>query len=303
MTRFIRAFGRLLAHASTALLAGGLTVRTTIGDSIPGFSTIYYAAPWSILAVASLLPCFLWLRRRKTIPAAGFAAVSVLCAIAWIRTSFRTSPPQPPAQEILRIAYWNTGRPDANLDTLLDEVRAIDAGIFGFGETLPKRTKKPRSTRWEERLPKQSLLTLRRGMLLATSQLNDRGQYSLLRTKLKGRDVFVLMVDFDAIIAWSRKPAFDRLLEIIAECGDSPLIVMGDFNTPSDSTYFVPLRSKLRSAFETAGSGYSHTWPMPLPVLDLDQIWLSSHFQITRCTHANSLQSDHRAVIAEVTFR
>jgi endonuclease/exonuclease/phosphatase family metal-dependent hydrolase len=132
--------------------------------------------------------------------------------------------------------------------------------------------------------------------------LNDRGQYALVRTTIQGREVFVLMADFDAIVSLSRKPAFDRLLQILDEIGDVPLVVMGDFNTPSDSIYFLPLRARLRDVFETAGDGYSQTWPMPLPVLDLDHIWVSHHFEIVRAEHFTSFQSDHRGVTADLNF-
>ena len=305
--RLFRILGRWSAHAATVLVAGGLTVRMTIGDSIPGLSTAFYLAPWGVLAGSAILPVVLWCHRRRWLAAAGFASVAILCIIGWVRTSFRSTPP--PSVPTFRVAYWNVCRPAGNLDTVINQSLAIKADIFGFGETLPRGTKVPRTTRWEDRMPDRKLLTLRRGMLLASPApvtqvhdgfLKDRGQYALTETQISGRKVFVLMVDFDAIVSLSRKPAFDRLLAILDECGDVPLIVMGDFNTPSDSTYFVPLRARLRSAFEVAGNGYAQTWPMPLPVLDLDQIWLSRHFRIARAEHGTSFQSDHRAVFADV---
>ena len=116
------------------------------------------------------------------------------------------------------------------------------------------------------------------------------------------RKVFVMIVDFDAIVAYSRKPAFDRLFQLIDAIGDVPLIVMGDFNTPSDSVHFTELRKRMKSAFESAGSGYAKTWPMPLPVLDIDHIWVSRHFEIAACGHRTTFLSDHRAVFADLRW-
>jgi vancomycin resistance protein VanJ len=305
MTRLIRTLGRWSAHAATLLVAGGLTVRMTIGDTIPGLSTAFYMAPWGVLAAAAFLPVILWAKRRRWPTAAGFASVAILCTIAWVRTSFRSTPA--PTTPTIRIAYWNVGRPNATLARVIDTAQSLRADIIALGES--RKTGTETQPEWFARPLAKNTLPLRRGMLLTTPEtarqvhdgfLNDRGQYALTETQISGRKVFVLVVDFDAIVSLSRKPAFDRLLELIAECGDVPLIVLGDFNTPSDSAYFVPFRAKLRSAFEVAGTGYAHSWPMPFPVHDLDQIWLSHHFKIARCQHGASFLSDHRAIYADV---
>lgn len=307
--RLVRIAGRWAAQIATALLAGGLTVRLTIGDSVPGLASIYYATPWGILTAMGIFPAMLWIRRGRWMPVLGFALGSLLCGIAWVRTSFKETPA---ASASLRVAYWNVGRPNQNLGGVLDVVGEIKANVFGFGETRVTKSTAPQHVAWTERQPDKEILTLRRGMLLATPEhatlvhdgfLNDRGQYALTETVVGGRKIFVLMADFDAIVSWSRKPAFDRLIEIIDDLGDVPLIVMGDFNTPSDSTYFSPLRTRLRNAFEVAGRGYAHTWPMPLPMLDLDQIWVSHHFKIAGAEHRTSLLSDHRPIIADLELQ
>ena len=305
--RFLRALGRWTAQIATALLAGGLSVRLTIRDSIPGLSAIYYATPWPILAVAALLPAVLGARRRRWPIAAGFLFIALVCGAAWLRNAFHFQ--KPTGTATLRVAYWNVARPDASVGKVLDLVGEIKADIFGFGETT--RGNAPSRPEWSARPPGKHLLPLRRHMLLTTPQpatqlhdgyLNDRGQYALTQTELHGRKIFILMADFDAIVAWSRKPAFDRLIQLIDAIGDEPLIVMGDFNTPLDSTFFAPLRARLRHTFATAGSGYAKTWPMPLPVLDIDHIWVSHHFRIVHSEHRTSLLSDHRPVIADLEF-
>ncbi|MEK0449527.1 MAG: hypothetical protein RL088_1795 [Verrucomicrobiota bacterium] len=305
--RALRAAGRVAAYAATALLAGGLAVRFTTRDSVAGLSAIYYATPWAVLSTCALLPALLWVRRRRFFTAGGFALVFALCTAAWVKTAFRSAPDS--RAKDFRVAYWNTGRPGGRVARSLAHIHAIDADIFGLGET--KRSRNPATSEWADGLRGKNVLTLRRNMLLvsreAASQvhdgfLNDRGQYALTETQIRGRQVFVLLVDFDAIIAYSRKPAFDRLFQLIDAIGDAPLIVMGDFNTPSDSVHFTELRKRMKSAFESAGSGYAKTWPMPLPVLDIDHIWVSRHFEIAACTHRTTFLSDHRAVFADLRW-
>ncbi len=303
--KYVRAAGRLIANAAATLLAGGIVVRFTVRDSVGGLSAIYYATPWAVLSACALLLALVWLRRRKRIVAAGFGIVFALCTAASVQTSFRAAPATQPQD--FRVAYWNTGRPEGRVARSLAHIHAIDADIFGLGET--KRSRASTTTEWAEGLAGKNMLALRRNMLLVSREpasqlhdgfLNDRGQYSLTETRVGDRKVLVMMVDFDAIVAYSRKPAFDRLFQLIDAVKDEPLIVMGDFNTPSDSIHFAALRSRMKSAFETAGSGYSKTWPMPFPVLDIDQIWVSRHFDVVACSHRTTFLSDHRAVIADL---
>ncbi len=308
--RYFRIGGRWAAQAATALLAGGLSVRLTIGDSIPGIAAIYYATPWAVLASMGVFPTVLWARRRRWLPMLGFFLVSAACAFAWIRTSFHSAPKG--AGATFRVAYWNVGRPTSNLGEVLDTIVEVKADVFGLGETNRHGGEPIPRPEWSQRQPDKHVLALRRHMLLVSKTaatqlhdgfLNDRGQYALTETELAGRKVFVLMADFDAIVSWSRKPAFDRLIEIIDAIGDEPLIVLGDFNTPSDSAFFLPLRKRLRDVFEAAGHGYAHTWPMPLPVLDLDHIWVSHHFRVVESEHLTNFLSDHRAVVAGLAFQ
>lgn len=303
--RGLNTIGRWASHAATTLFAGGLSLRLTIGDSVPGLSAIFYATPWSVLAALALLPALLWARRRCWLPVVGFALVAVLCGAVWVRSSFRSGPSPVPGS--LRVAYWNVGRPDGNRPEVLAKMAEIRADVFGLGET--RRGNGPVASEWTIGQPGKHVLPLRRHMMLSSPMpatqlhdgfLNDRGQYALTQTELRGRTVFILMVDFDAVVSISRKPAFDRMAEIIEAVGDVPLIVMGDFNTPSESVYFTPVRHRLRSAFATAGRGYSHTWPMPLPVLDLDHIWVSHHFRVVSSEHPASFLSDHRPVVADL---
>ena len=303
--RIVNAIGRCASHGATTLLAGGLSLRLTIGDSVPGLSAIFYATPWPVLAALAILPAFLWVRRRRWQPAGGFALVALLCGIAWARTSFRAGPVPVPGS--LRVAYWNVGRPDRERPEVLAKMSEIRADVFGLGET--RRGNGPVDPSWTTGQPGKHVLPLRRHMMLSSPMpatqlhdgfLNDRGQYALTQTELRGKAVFILMVDFDAVVTISRKPAFDRMAEIIDSLGDAPLIVMGDFNTPSESVYFTPLRHRLKSAFATAGRGYSHTWPMPLPVLDLDHIWVSHHFRVVSSEHPVSFLSDHLPIVADL---
>jgi endonuclease/exonuclease/phosphatase (EEP) superfamily protein YafD len=111
-----------------------------------------------------------------------------------------------------------------------------------------------------------------------------------------GRALTVVVVHPRSTPTLPRAAAFDALEQLLAGLRGEPLVVMGDFNTPSDSVFFDPLRRDLHSAFETAGTGYAASWPMPFPVLAIDQVWASDSVRVRSCHLAGSSASDHRLV-------
>jgi endonuclease/exonuclease/phosphatase family metal-dependent hydrolase len=93
-----------------------------------------------------------------------------------------------------------------------------------------------------------------------------------------------------------RSPAFAMVEETMAPYVAGPLVVVGDFDTPRESVRFDSWRGPLVHAFEAAGSGWAPTWPVPLPVLALDHVWLSRSLTVRSCEHLWTTRSDHRPV-------
>lgn len=143
---------------------------------------------------------------------------------------------------------------------------------------------------------------LTKGQILSkeSGSLGKRGRFNLLKVALNGKLFHVLLVDIDGDPLRSRAPAFEQLAEMIRSYAYGNLIVMGDFNTPLDSVLFEPFRQYLVHAFESAGMGFSPSWPVPLPVLVIDHIWVSKSLTVVNCNLNWSRYSDHRSVVAHI---
>ncbi len=79
-------------------------------------------------------------------------------------------------------------------------------------------------------------------------------------------------------------------------------MLLGDFNTPVDSVWLSAIRARFDNAFEVAGNGILATWPLPLPVLALDQVWVSDQLGVSCAKIGWSMLSDHRPVFTEIRF-
>jgi endonuclease/exonuclease/phosphatase family metal-dependent hydrolase len=112
--------------------------------------------------------------------------------------------------------------------------------------------------------------------------------------------LIVLLVDIDGDPLRSRAPAFEPLAKMIRAYSQANLIVMGDFNTPLESVLFDSFCQYLTHAFESGGHGFAKTWPIPLPVLAIDHIWVSKKIKVASCKLNWSRLSDHRSVVANI---
>ncbi len=102
-------------------------------------------------------------------------------------------------------------------------------------------------------------------------------------------------------LAWWDREA-DRLLRTIDEAGETPVLVAGDFNMPSDYSTMAAIRSRYPSAFEHAGWGFGYTRPTALPWVRIDHVLGSRDWSFARCWIGPDLGSDHLPLVAEAVL-
>lgn len=89
---------------------------------------------------------------------------------------------------------------------------------------------------------------------------------------------------------------------------DRPLIVVGDFNTPTSSSLFQQHWGDLQSAFDLAGTGYGYTSPVKThnywidytPWARIDHILCSGEWTVRECQIGRGQGSDHHLVFARL---
>jgi vancomycin resistance protein VanJ len=91
-----------------------------------------------------------------------------------------------------------------------------------------------------------------------------------------------------------------RMLTVLDESRDVPLIVAGDFNMPTDDSAMAGLHAAFRFGFEEAGWGYGYTRPTSLPWVRIDHILAGPGWDFLDASVGPDVGSDHLPTYAEL---
>ncbi|WP_145029002.1 endonuclease/exonuclease/phosphatase family protein [Caulifigura coniformis] len=300
----------IAGKCAVALFVLGLAVRLTVRDRWVVANTLYYATPWSILFVLGCLSA-VWLRRRRAARPLAWVTglVAVACAGIWFSTSWRTGPSARGAGDV-RAMTWNLAHGRWGLEGLAKAAAMHEPDIALFVEADPSRIDV--RAIFKSAFPEHHVFLLGGGIVLVSRWPGGDArayQFGSEKTESRIREIdlatpwgtwTVFGCDMASNTLYQREPHFRELAERIAGC-PHPVICTGDFNTPLDSLHVEKLRAGgLTEAFEAAGEGYLPTWPVPAPVLSLDQMWISKGLKPVGCVRRWNWRSDHAAVITEI---
>ena len=101
-----------------------------------------------------------------------------------------------------------------------------------------------------------------------------------------------------------RRAAEARRIRELIEGASGPLLVTGDFNSTPHSWVYRHLASGLQDAHTVSGRGLGFTYPAACPLVRIDYILASSHFEVVSAhVPEQYARSDHRPVVAHLRLR
>lgn len=111
--------------------------------------------------------------------------------------------------------------------------------------------------------------------------------------------VFVTHLDFRPDPA-VREAQVAEMLAILGPL-DRPTILLGDLNATPESAELGPLFQALRDAWDS-GEGEGFTFPAEAPVRRIDYVLVGGGIEAVRARVLDTMASDHRPVLAELTL-
>lgn len=136
-----------------------------------------------------------------------------------------------------------------------------------------------------------------------TLELPDIGTLHLISLRLRTGSTRTDLWNPDA---WAehraqRKLQRNQLQQIMSEAGThDSMVIAGDFNAPQGDGIYSALRPHFFDTFHASGKGIGNTIINDLPILRIDQIWVSSDFTAHQSFSRKSMHSDHRFVISDI---
>jgi hypothetical protein len=285
---------RIVAGTGLALAFAGIICRGGDRWMIP--AVLYYATPWLARLLAALLALVAFKHWGMRVVAVTCAAVSL--AEAWHSFRLDDLPVAPPHAPV--VSVWNAGRaldrnPSAWPATGEADVSAvIECGSFDDDEWNRFIAANP-GHEWK-RFDGSTMLGVR-GKILSHESLGVHDLFRCHRVRVALPDhgeLTVVVADVRSQPWISRERA---MATILRAAGDDPrAIILGDFNTPSESVWFREWRKReFTLGNDGPRRGFRETWAYGLPLLTLDHVWLAPGWRALR-SERSRLGSDHLAV-------
>lgn len=257
---------------------------------------LFFYIPSPVLLTALLLSAgLLWIRKRRR--AAGLALlVSALPAfvVASLENQWH-EPPSPLSSDELTLVHWNVAGGWLGWDRTQRRLAEHPADVYVLSE-LPTSIRRQRVAWFGD-----GMSMVRNGSLGLACRGFVHGRTERPRSELKllyaacqvgSRELAILAIDLPSSLRHPRRPLLREVGHWLRHY--QPDITVGDFNAPRRSLGLSTLPPGFTHAYRRAGAGWSYTWPVPLPVLAIDQCIVGPRVEPAGYTLSSSLLSDHR---------
>jgi len=291
------------------VVAVAAILRLTVRDRWPVVAVLVYATPPVVLAAVMFVAGALWFLRREPRYSLLALAVAVAFQFWWATASWVLNPPSPENSPpgTVRGLFWNLRRGDNGWEEVSARIQEWDPDVAWFVEAEEPGGGAPwleELRGYDTRRVGDGLVVIARGTIgvVRPFPVGTHGHGAEIWVAAKNQTFGSVVVDLDSSLFARRREQFEELNREIEAMRDPPAIIAGDFNTPRDSIHLDSLRKSFRNAFEVAGRGYDATWPLPVPLICIDQIWAAERGAAIRsCRLPWTRASDHRPVLIEFT--
>jgi endonuclease/exonuclease/phosphatase family metal-dependent hydrolase len=292
----------------------GVALRVTFHDALPLTAAAYYALTPMVIAIILAAMGLLLLASHRPLSACATLFAALLMAVVEGSNQLGFASCASFGNPQLRVVTWNVGGlrggSRAIRANVADVLAGFNADIAVLSEARRFSTIHPQF--WRSRFGYSvaepgkgiGLIILSKSTLFDVS-LHELGRHAYLvtaRGTFHGRPLEIFLVDFPSNPGTIKQ----RFIQSPQLLRPPPLgtgrVLMGDFNTPRDSTWFAAYEGLYTNAFDHAGQGWRGTWPSFAPVLDIDHVWTAGSL-LAVCARVPAIRSsDHRPVVADLTW-
>lgn len=271
-------------------------------DRFPIVSVIYYACPLPLIIIFGLFITLLFFKQKRLF----YSLVTILFAISIYFLNHYFVKPKDDTQsgETSKILFWNVAKNQplpANI--LIKHIRESKPEIVALVEALDVSDNDLKILRLT--FPEYQFQPLEGEMLLAVKGTignvvfdseSDVYKYNYVQAKIENQSISILIADVYASPLLNKEIPLNIIIETAKK--EKVDVLVGDFNTPYESVFFEEYKIDFKS-FHPYSIGMSATWPIPIPVIEIDQVWVAKSLQPIKMEKFSYNVSDHKLLIAE----
>lgn len=241
-----------------------------------------------------------WHQQRYARSRRALLAMTVLPLwfVVVVENQWRVSTRSPDeAKQVMRLVHWNVGWPARTWPAQREVLRELNADFYLLSEISD--AVQDQDFEGFNILRRQHMLLACRGKMTASGSLVRYGviQAFLVRCELESCVVNIMIADVASPPSLPRNPYLQPMMQAARDRQAD--IVVGDMNAPRRSLAFSDMSDGFRHAYDVAGAGWSYTWPVPLPVLAIDQCICGPRIDVLDYHLRTTLLSDHRLQVVD----
>ncbi len=280
-----------------------LIIHFFIKDSHPSnISVVYYASPLLLIMILGFFLTLIFIRRKPFFYGLAILFVIISChfAIHYYGSPMEKSADKPTS----KILFWNVATLNPlPLDILISHIKESQPEIIALVEA--KDVSSDDLHILEIACPEYQFKILQGEMLVGSKKalgsfsyktVVDVYRYNVMELRGPDKILSLMIADVYAYPYRNKEVALNTILEATKKYDVD--ILVGDFNTPYESVFFEDFKIGFES-FHAYSDGLTYTWPLPFPVIEIDQIWMGPSLQPIELKKYNHHQSDHKLLIGE----
>ena len=220
-------------------------------------------------------------------------------------TTAQPTPERSPDERAVSLVHWNVLYGQLGWEGVEETLAGLEAEIYALSELAPDTDVEATAKRLGSGytgLRMENMAVFARGRLSDPRWVYKCRNMDAFQVDCHvgdGRPVRVLVADLASDLRVARNPLLKRFRRVLRR--EQPDVVVGDFNAPRRSRALRKLPLGYQHAYELCGSGWSYTWPVPLPVYAIDQCIVSPDLDVARYDLRSTRFSDHR--LQQLWFR
>lgn len=286
---------RKAGWAFFALAAASSLCAISLRDAHWTTAIIFFGIPWLLRLFLTAAAWFLI--RPATWRWRMLFGLLIVHSLLQAGASFRWNQAPAPSAGEFDVTLWNGGRNLYKMDRMWPQLAGantklivlIEAGPFP-GDAWNRFVSTNPNFQWQRTTG--GIVVGVKGKLLGMDELGNRPRFRChkLRVKIDATEYAVVAVDIPSQPWFARQPYLDRIREVSPQ---KNCLILGDFNTPPTARGFDAWETSFSLANDAHAKGFKETWCYGLPVLTLDQLWLSNDLIALNTNGQATLRSDH----------